>query len=148
MTNWTTPETREFAERLLADEAVAATLSQASVPVAFRVCEELRPSLTKLAGAAGFHSLLLRALTLAKRQAPGLSAVRVDADGSLKDDDAGPNLDNYDAEEGVLLVAHLIGLLFTFIGESLTLRLMHDVWPNASFVSSTAERTGKHEPRG
>ena len=32
---------------------------------------------------------------------------------------------------GVVLVAHLLGLLATFIGESLTLRLARDAWPDA-----------------
>ncbi len=153
MINRATPKLRGFAERLFANEAAAATPSQASVPVAFRVCEKLRRPLTTLAGAAGFQSLLLRALTLAKREAPGLSSVQVNAVGLLESfgvdaDEVEPELDKHDAEEGMVLVAHLLGLLFTFIGETLTLRLMHDVWPDASFNRSTAEGTGKHEPQG
>jgi hypothetical protein len=126
-------------------ETAAATQSEANVPVAFRVCEKLRRPLTTLAGAMGFQSLMLRALTLAKREAPSLSAVEVTADGSLQDGDVGTNLNNHD-DGGVLLVAHLLGLLFTFIGETLTLRLVHDIWPDASFSTLTAEGTGKHEP--
>jgi hypothetical protein len=136
---------RDFAARLLADEAAASTPSQVGVPVAFRVCEKLRRPLTTLAGAVGFHSLLLRALTLAKRDAPSLSTVQIKADGSLEDDDIKPESDNHEAEGGVLLVAHLLGLLFTFIGETLTLRLMHDVWPDGSFNGLAAEGTRKHE---
>ena len=122
--------------------------------MAFRVCEKLRRPLTILAGAAGSHSLLLRALTLAKREAPGLGVVRVTADGLLKDGDVELYLDNHYGEEEVVLVAHLLGLLFTFIGETLTLRLMDDVWPDASFSSKgpivkadtlTVEGTQKHE---
>jgi hypothetical protein len=122
-----------------------ATPSEAKMLVAFRVCEKLRRPLTTLAGAIDFQSLMLRALTLAKREAPSLSAVEVTADGSLQDGDVEPNLDNHD-DGGVLLVAHLLGLLFTFIGEALTLRLVHDIWPAASFSTLTAEGTGKHEP--
>lgn len=147
---------RDFAERLLAEEAFAATPSEGSVPVAFRVCEKLRWPLTMLAGAAGFHSLLLRALTLAKREAPSLSAVRVNADGLLVrslDGGVEPHLDNQDGDGGVVLVAHLLGLLFTFIGEALALRLMHDVWPDPFFNTSiantlTAEGTETHEQQG
>jgi hypothetical protein len=139
------PQMREFAERLLADETVTAIPSEAKMLVAFRVCEKLRWSLTTLAGAIGFQSLMLRALTVAKREAPSLRAVEVTAGGSLQDGDAAPNLNNHD-DGGVLLVAHLLGLLFTFIGETLTLRLVHDVWPDASFSTLTAEGTGKHEP--
>ena len=32
-------------------------------------------------------------------------------------------------EGGVTLLAHLLGLLVTFIGEVLTVRLVRDVWP-------------------
>jgi hypothetical protein len=92
-----------------------ATPSEAKMLVAFRVCEKLRRPLTTLAGAIGFQSLMLRALTLAKREAPSLSAVEVTADGSLQDGDVEPNLDNHD-DGGVLLVAHLLGLLLPSLG--------------------------------
>jgi hypothetical protein len=150
-----TSQTRDFAELLIANEAASDTPLENGVPVAIRVCEKLRRPLTTLAGAAGFHSLLVRALTLAKREAPSLGALQVKADGSLED--GGLNGNTHEAEGVILLVAHLIGLLFSFIGETLTLRLMHDVWPAASFGSqgptsntatSTAEGTDKHEPQG
>ena len=144
MTNPVNQELRDFAERLFADEAVVS--SESGVPAAFLVCEKLRRPLTTLAGGAGFHSLLLRALTLAKREAPSLDAVQLTADGSLEDGDIEPHLDNRDAEAGTLLIAHVIGLLVTFIGESLTLRLIKDVWPDESFNSLTEEGTAKHEP--
>jgi hypothetical protein len=132
MINSATPQLRDFAERLLAREAAAATSPDKSVPPAYRVCEKLRRPLSMLAGATGFQSLMFRALTLAKREAPSLGAVRVSADGSLENGHIEPSRGDDDAD-GVLLVAHLIGLLFTFIGETLTLRLMHDVWPDGSF---------------
>jgi cyanate permease len=37
------------------------------------------------------------------------------------------------AKGGAVLVAQLLGLLFTFIGQSLTLRLVRDLWPDAPF---------------
>jgi hypothetical protein len=138
------PQMREFAEQLFADETATATPAEAKMVVAFRVCEKLRRPLTILAGGIGFQSLMLRALTLAKREAPSLSLVEVTADGSLLDGDVEPNLHTHDGG-GVLLVAHLLGLLFTFIGETLTLRLVHDIWPDASFSTLAAEGTGKHE---
>jgi hypothetical protein len=146
MSNLASPRMREFAERLLVDEEAAAIPSEADVPVAIRICEKLRRPLTTLAGAAGFHSLLLRALRLAIREAPGLGALQVNAAGMLED--VNPNQYNNDAEGQALLVAHLVGLLFTFIGETLTLRLMHDVWPNALFIPLASEGTEKHEPQG
>ena len=142
MTNLATLKMRDLAERLFADEEAAATSSPPGVPVSFRVCEKLRQPLTMLAGPAGFRSLLWRALTLAKKESPGLEAVLLADDGSLADCEP-LNRDARDAEGEMLLIANLLALLFTFIGEALTLRLLYDVWPDASFDSSTAEEERK-----
>ena len=117
-----TSTTRELAQRLLASESVEAGTANADTHSVCRVCDKLRRPLTTLAGAAGFRSLLARALTLAKQESPALGAWEVKADGSLE----GPNGEA--APSGAVLIAHLIGLMITFIGESLTLRLLHDVW--------------------
>jgi hypothetical protein len=149
-----TSHTRDFAERLIAIEAALGIPSKKGMPAAFRVCEKLRRPLTALAGAAGYHSLLLRALALASREAPGLDAVRIKVDGSLEDE---PDRNSHDAEGGRLLVARLIGLLFSFVGETLTLRLVQDVWPGALFMSLGSNGNAsllpaggaeKHEPQG
>jgi hypothetical protein len=117
-----TPTTRELAQRLLAYEAAEAGTAKTDTQVVCRVCEKLRRSLTTLAGAAGFRSLLARALTLAKQESPLLGAWEVRSDGSLE------GLNGEAAQSGAVLIAQLIGLMITFIGESLTLRLLHDVW--------------------
>jgi type IV secretory pathway VirB2 component (pilin) len=117
-----TPTTRELARRLLAYEAAEAGTAKADTQAVCRVCDKLRRPLTTLAGAAGFRSLLARALTLAKQEAPLLGAWEVKSDGSLQ------VLTGETAQSGAVLIAQLIGLMITFIGESLTLRLLHDVW--------------------
>ncbi len=117
-----TSTTRELARRLLASESVEAGTADADTPAVCRVCDKLRRPLATLAGAAGFRSLLTRALTLAKQESPTLGAWQVTADGSLE------GLNGETAQSGAVLIAHLIGLMMTFIGESLTLRLLHDVW--------------------
>jgi len=117
-----TPITRELAQRLLAYEEVEANPAMADRYAVYRVCDKLRRPLTTLAGAAGFRSLLARALTLAKQESPALGAWEVKADGSLE------GLNEEESPSGAVLIAHLIGLMITFIGESLTLRLLHDVW--------------------
>ena len=119
-----TPTTRELAQRLLAYEAGGAGAAMPNTPAVSRVCDKLRRPLSTLAGAAGFRSLLARALTLAKRESPALGTWEVKADGSLE------GMDGEAASSGAVLIAHLIGLMTTFIGESLTLRLLHDVWPD------------------
>ncbi len=122
MRNADSPTTRELAERLLAYEAVEAETAIADTQAVCRVCDKLRRPLTTLAGAAGFCSLLTRALTLSKKESPLLDAWEVKSDGSLQ------GLNGEAAQSGTVLVAQLIGLMITFIGESLTLRLLHDVW--------------------
>jgi hypothetical protein len=125
---------RNLAGRLLAYEAAAGENSEPTESAAFRVCEKLRQPLCSLAGVAGFRSLLSRALALARAEAPSLSAVQVSTDGSLKGlDELGPQRDKDMANEGgALLIAQLLGLLLTFIGEGLTLRLVQDAWPESA----------------
>jgi hypothetical protein len=42
------------------------------------------------------------------------------------------------AKAGMAVVTQLLGLLITFIGEALTLRLVHDVWPNVPLSNLTS----------
>ena len=139
------PESRHLAQRLLAYEAVAGENSEPAESAAFRVCAKLRRPLVTLAGVAGFRSLLSRALTLAKAEAPSLSAVQIAADGSLKDlDELEPQTDKEQARDaGAILIAQLIGLLLTFIGEGLTLRLVQDVWPEVALDGCVSEKERK-----
>jgi hypothetical protein len=136
------PKTRNLAQWLLDHEAAASRPSdaEANMPAAFHVSEKLRPPLSTLAGATGFRALLVRALTLAKAQLPNLNAVQVKPDGSLE----GLNgLRNEEAAEaGVTLIAQLLGLLGTFIGENLMLRLVRDLWPDLP-VNNAESREGK-----
>ena len=136
-----------MAQRLLTYEAVAGENSKPAESAAFRVCAKLRQPLITLAGVAGFRSLLSRALTLARAEAPSLSAVQVTADGSLKGlDELEPQIDKEQARDGgAILITQLIGLLLTFIGEGLTLRLIQDVWPEAVFDGRVSEKRGRLE---
>src|SRR6202142_4700094 len=94
------PESRHLAQRLLTYEAVAGKNSEPAESAAFRVCAKLRRPLITLAGVAGFRSLLSRALTLARAEAPSLSAVQVAADGSLQGlDELEPQIDRGQASE-------------------------------------------------
>jgi hypothetical protein len=138
------PESRHLAQRLLTYEAVGET-SLPAESAAFRVCERLRQPLITVAGVAGFRSLLSRALTLARAEAPSLSAVQIAADGSLQGlDELAPQIDKEQAREGgTILIAQLLGLLLTFIGEGLTLRLVQDVWPEAAFDGHVLEKEKK-----
>ena len=85
-------------------------------------------------GKVGFRELLSRALALANAEVPWLRAVHVKADGSFEGlDELGAQVDPDEFSEGrVVLLAQLLGLLVTFIGEELTLRLVREVWPKLS----------------
>lgn len=129
------PEIQDLARRLLAFEAARDNSSEARADAAAQVIEELRLHLLKLAGVDGFRSLLSRALTLAKAEVPSLTLVQVRADGSLEGFDGIEGSREAGAvagQGGTVLVANLLELLVTFIGEPLTLRLVHVTWPNAS----------------
>jgi hypothetical protein len=131
------PQTRVLAQRLLAYEGAAGKNSEPAEFAAFRVCDKLRRPVCALAGVAGFRSLLSRALTLAKAEAPSLSTVEIAADGSLQGvDELGPQIDRDQSwEGGVILIAHVLEVLLLVIGEAVTLRLVtSEVLPHLGFL--------------
>ena len=135
---------RALAGRLIAIEAARADPRLAPAGATVRVCEKLRLPLSKLAGIAGFRSLLSRALAMATAEVSSLGAVKVGVDGSLVEL-AGEGRERATAlvEDGcVAVVAQLLGLLVTFIGEPLTLCLVRDVWPDAPPVDETDRGAG------
>jgi len=138
------PNARRTARQLLAHEAGEGKPSDARIPAAIRVCEKLRRPLSTLAGATGFHALLGRALTLAKAQDPHLAGTRVQPDGSLEGLSEPRN--NKDGPAGLALIAHLLGLLETFIGQDLTSRLVADVWPDLPPVEAEAHGESRNDP--
>ena len=134
------PQTRDLAQRLLAYENAAGKTSEPTEFAAFRVCETLRQPLCALAGVAGCRSLLSRALTLARAEAPSLSAVQVAADGSLQGlDELASQTDKKQARDGgAILIAQLLGLLVRVVGETMTLQLVtSEILPDFRFLSKS-----------
>jgi len=128
MSDSATPKLKAFARQLLACEAALGIPAGAKDSRAFRASEKLRGPLGKLVGISGFRALLSRALALGGEEAPVLRALHIRADGSLEDLEA--DLDPRKLAEGeVVLIAHIAGLLVTFIGPALTLQLLRDIWP-------------------
>ena len=103
-------------------------------PMAFLVSGKLRPSLATLMGNAGFDALISRALALASAEVPWLLAVHFKADGSFEgfQELVAQRKPDEIMQGGVVLLAQLLGLLATFIGEDLTLHLVREVWPKLS----------------
>lgn len=133
--------------RLLTHEAAETQDQDALMAAAERASDKLRAHLSKRIGQEGFRTLLSRALALTTVQFPHLSAVRVGADGALVGLRGAANRGSPEArdretqetavEEAVALLAHFLGLLVTFIGEDLTLRLLSTVWPELAWDDVT-----------
>ena len=133
-------ETQYLARRLVAVQATQDNTSAARGDVAAQVVDALRLRLVKMTGVEGFRSLLVRALTLAKVEASSLHTVQVSADGILKGFNEIAPLSEEAKQAKTVLIAFLLELLVTFIGEPLTLNLVRDTWPDAS-MSGTYPRT-------
>ena len=116
---------QRLALRLLTVEAASPAASGSHVHEGVRVCVKLQISVTQFAGSEGFASLLRRALALARAENPSLQTVKLKPDGSLDNCDAlaVPATDG-EPEGAVAIIAHLLGLLETFVGERSTLRLV------------------------
>lgn len=128
------PANRELARRLAAYEASVGESPVPAEPGAFLVYEKLRLRLCTLAGVGGFCALATRALNLAKLEASNVGAVQITADGRLQSRELDPQSNkDWNDEVGIILIAELLGLLITFVGTALTLRLLQDMWPDAAF---------------
>jgi hypothetical protein len=119
---------RAWARRLLAAEVANSPASAAKGQEVVRVCGKLRASLTQFVGADGFTALLRRALALARVDVPSLNTVKVTADGNLEGIEKLAT-EEEDIAAAITITTHLLGLMVTFIGESLTLRLMCQAFP-------------------
>ncbi len=122
---------RNLAERLIAHDAKQNRTSTAETKVTFPVSEKLRVPLAALVGGRGFEALLSRALVLASADVAWLRAVHVNSDGSLE------GLAGLEApvdpdkivEGRVVLLTELLDLLKGFIGETLTMQIVREIWP-------------------
>jgi len=122
-------KSRDLARSLVARETDAISTALHTEPATVRVYEKLRRQLGAPVGADGFQALASRALALARSEAPRLSAVQVTVNGRLRglgevesQTDAGE-----DGEAGIILIAQLLGLFLTLLGEATTLSLIEDL---------------------
>jgi hypothetical protein len=99
-------------------------------------------------GVDGFQALASRALALAKSESPRLSAVQLTANGGLRglgevesQTDVGG-----DGEAGIILIAQLLGLFLTFLGEATTLRLIEDLRFQVDVRTESATTAGADGP--
>jgi hypothetical protein len=134
-------KTRELARILVASEADAVTTPLHTDSASVRVYERLRRQLGAPVGIDGFQALASRALALAKSESPRLSNVQVTPNGDLRGLGEVESLRpaDEDGEAGIILIAQLLGLFLTFLGEATTLRLIEDLrlQADSGTVSST-----------
>jgi hypothetical protein len=140
---------RSFAKHLIDYETLRNKSSQAKLSPTFPVTEKLRPLLATLMGNGGFRALLSRALALAGAEVFWLHALHVNADGILEGVEAShARVDPAEFLEGkVVLLAQLLELLVAFIGMSLTLRLLSEVWPQLSLNDMDFSNGGDNEKK-
>ena len=122
-------ETRDLASSLVAREAGASTTSLHTEPATVRVYDRLRRQFSAPVGADAFQVLASRALALARSESRRLSVVQITANGSLSglgEIESQTDRD-VDGEVGVMLIAQLLGLFVTFLGEATTLRLIEEL---------------------
>jgi hypothetical protein len=138
---------RLLAERVLAHASRNQKPEKRQAPAAFAACEKLRLHLVTLMGTSGFRALLARACTLASVEAPWLSQLQVNPDGSLEwPDELADQIDRQQMTEGgVVLIALLLSLLLAFIGQNLTLRILQQVWPTLSIKDLHPDTDGENE---
>lgn len=124
---------KQVAQQLIAEEVRTGEAADTKSRAAFRVCEKLRGPLASWMGVAGFRSLLARALTLAAASVPWLAGLNIDREGRVELPAGSENEVSEDtaARGATALIAQLLELLVTFIGEPLTLQLVQDIWPHA-----------------
>lgn len=130
------PETQELARRLLRQEAGGRRESAALGAAIERACQRLRGRLVLLIGRIGFAALFRRALHLAQGDFPALEALAATEGGEPclgggREFAAAHAADPALVEAGfVAILAHLIALLDTFIGEAVTRRAIGEHWPS------------------
>jgi hypothetical protein len=122
-------ETRDLARSLVAREADTSTTSLHTEPATVRVYDRLRRQFSAPVGVDAFQVLASRALALAKSESHRLSAVQITANGGLcglGEVESQTDTDE-DGEVGIILIAQLLGLFVSFLGEATTLRLIEDL---------------------
>lgn len=106
-------------------------------PDASTLMGKLAVALGKLIGSNGFDVLLGRAIKLAAREEPALASVVAAPGGRLE------GLSKSTPEGSrclTVLLSHLCELLMKFIGEDLTTRVFHDVWPPLAAGRNSEEK--------
>ena len=143
-----TPAHRELARWLLAREIAGRHEPTDLVGAADTACQKLSGRVARLVTFVAWQALLARALHLARREFPFLEGVRPGSSPTLGLEGLAEHVQGVEpaqAREGLAMVlANVLGLLATFVGDEITLRLVRDAWPDArlSGAEARAEEAG------
>jgi hypothetical protein len=122
------PMISNWARKLIASEVDADSTATQTELATLRVYEKLRQQFRAPVGVDAFQALASRALSLTKSQFPRLNAVNVTATGGLHGlgEVEAPLTLGEDREVGVTLIAQMLRLFLTLLGEAATVRLIED----------------------
>lgn len=142
-----TKKVRRFAGSLIRHEAMTNLSPQTRRATALPVLQKLGPLLATFMGQTGYQALILRAMIMAREEVPWLCHVETAANGDLENyaEQSAKHENDESADGSEVLLAHLIGLLEAFIGGALTLRLMHDLWPDRPKDDDDFTQGNEHE---
>lgn len=136
---------QRLARQVLRFEADASQDPAALAMASERAYLRLRARLTGLIGVAGYNALFARALRLAQTDDRALERITLDARFEMsllgvRDYALAHGADPSLVATGLTsLFARAIGLLITFIGEDLALRLTREAWPEMAKGETVAE---------
>jgi hypothetical protein len=132
--------------RMLAREAGTDAHAPAIAAAVRRLGERFAEQLTPLIGDAGVAAICARSLHLTQRSSPGFTPVRAPAQADAPFALLQLSLEQQEptaaTEAAVAVLATASELLASFIGESLTTRLLREAWPD-DFAGDTAEETAR-----
>jgi len=137
---------RQFVfRRMLVREAGTAAEASAVAAAAGRLWEHLARQLVPLIGDAGIAALCDRGVHLAQRQVPGLALPPLSEADGTPFTRAHQFIANQEPalvdEAAVALLTTVTELLASFIGDSLTTRLLREAWPDDFNGNTTGETT-------
>jgi hypothetical protein len=141
-----TPAHRELARWLLAREVDHHREPIDLAAAAEAACRKLGHRVARLVTFVACQALLARALHLARRDFPFLEGVRPGPSPDVCLEGLAERLRGVEharATEGLAAVlANVLGLLATFIGDEITMRLVRDAWPDARLGGADAGTEG------
>lgn len=128
------PQIRSLSRRIIAFETVESTSAGIPAPATFPTIAKLSVYLSALMGQIGCQALLSRALVLAAGELHWLTQLSVNSSCAVEGltaPQSAPELADF-AEGEVAMLSQLLVLLVAFIGPTLTLRLLKELWPKLS----------------